>query len=209
MITDTSTSHGRAGFPRRRLVCDDCGKKSREVPAEKGHEGEAQVRRKLTPDGWTYVKNKDRCAACEKKRKEKPVTKTEKPEPNRQPTRADKRQIMEALKEFYDEDKQCYAGGETDATVAELVGDHIMPGWVAQVREEFFGPEGNEEIDNLREEAARLAENMSRKAQEVDTKTKEAIAGLRDLNEMRGDLDGLRKRIEKLKCAVGPKAAHV
>ncbi|MBS8228178.1 hypothetical protein [Vannielia litorea] len=209
MISDTSES-SRSGFPKRRVVCDDCGATSDLVAAEKTASGEAQARRKVAAEGWTYVKHKDRCASCEAQRKEKPVnSKSETPPPNRQPTRADKRQIMSALSEFYDEDAQRYSGGETDTTMAQLIGDGILPGWVAQVREEFFGPAGNEEIASLVEESAQLAATMEAKARSVDGQIREAIASLRDLNKMRGDLDKMRARIEKLRVAIGPKAMAV
>ena len=41
--------------------------------------------------------------------------------------------------------------------VADQLGDGIMPGWVSDLREDFFGPIGNEEIDALRVELAAAA----------------------------------------------------
>jgi len=50
---------------------------------------------------------------------------------------------MAQLEIDYDADRKCYCGAATDKTIAA---DLKLPwAWVAQIRDEFFGPEGNEE----------------------------------------------------------------
>lgn len=62
----------------------------------------------------------------------------------REPTRAQKRAITQLLEDVYDVDRGCYTKAETDKTVANVLGDGILFGWVAQIREDMFGPDGNE-----------------------------------------------------------------
>lgn len=66
----------------------------------------------------------------------------------RQPTRDQKRLIVAALEESYDTKNQRYKGTETDKGIADMLEDGIMAGWVAAVREDMFGPDGNEELGN-------------------------------------------------------------
>ena len=66
-------------------------------------------------------------------------------EPNRQPSREQKRDIMLMLQDVYSIDKQCYTKSETDKTVADALEDGIMWGWVKAIREDMFGPDGNED----------------------------------------------------------------
>ena len=55
----------------------------------------------------------------------------------RQPTVADRRLIMEELEAHYDIKECCYAGAESDATLAQRLD---MPrAWVADIRAQFFG----------------------------------------------------------------------
>lgn len=65
-----------------------------------------------------------------------------------QPSREIKRAIMDLLKDCYDVPQARYRRGDTDDTIADVVG--ARPAWVAELREEFFGTlGGNEEIDTL------------------------------------------------------------
>ena len=64
--------------------------------------------------------------------------------------------IIEALFAAYDRKAKRYTGQETDTTVAEVVGNGCLPGWVAKVRSEKFGPAGNEEAARLRQDIADL-----------------------------------------------------
>jgi len=77
--------------------------------------------------------------------------KTDKPaEPPREMTRADRRVIFAKLEETYGNDS--YKPGWTDQKLAGDLGTQVA--WVAQVREENFGPTGsNPQIDALLAEA--------------------------------------------------------
>lgn len=60
------------------------------------------------------------------------------------PTPKQAYEIFEMLQVVYDRKNQRYQKAETDQTVAAALGIERW-GWVTQVREQFFGPSGNEE----------------------------------------------------------------
>jgi len=70
-----------------------------------------------------------------------------------------------------------------------------MPGWVAAIREEKFGPAGNEEIEAIR----RAISDLKR---DTDTDIAVMIKG-RDEK-----VAALNKRIDAVCAAVGPRAAR-
>lgn len=115
------------GVPRAAAVCDEC---PREEPFacgyENGQPNEGQVKTKAEKQGWSFVKNTTRCPACE---------------PSRRVTPQERRQIVVMLNDVYDDDAQCYSGAETDDSVADVLG--VMPGWVAEIRADMFGPAGH------------------------------------------------------------------
>lgn len=104
------------------------------------------VIQQLSKQGWKIYQKEVVCETClEKRVKEKKLNnKKSTVEPIRQPTRNQKREIMLLLQDVYDVDKQHYKQAETDHTVAETLGDGILWGWVSQIREDVFGPDGNE-----------------------------------------------------------------
>lgn len=63
-------------------------------------------------------------------------------EPPRVSSVAERRRIMDALEEHYDQDAQRYRAAFTDAAVAEKV--KLPRAWVSDLRELMFGPEANE-----------------------------------------------------------------
>lgn len=104
----------------------------------------------------------------------------------RRPTPKQERLIMLALENAYDDKAQRYKGKATDKTIADELADGIMFGWVAEIRERYFGPSGgNEEIEAIRADIAAL------KA-ECDAK-----------------VAALNKRIDAMAAAVGPRARAV
>lgn len=185
-------------------TCDVCGAHD-SVPASHRatrafHRGGApilhlqnveQATQKLRRKGWALVRNKLHCPECEAKRKS-----TEEPEmaevtmkstsvitPLRQPTIEQRRQIVEMLVIAYDGAAQRYKGKDTDKTVAEALGGGVMPGWVAEIREQNFGPAGgNEEIEAIRAEIATLEKYTAEK------------------------LASISKRIDAVCAAIGPRA---
>lgn len=212
--------HGKVGVPRARAVCDDCGREevaTCDYEHKAGHQwvpNEGQMIRKMTGQGWAMVKGKLRCPGCEAKRKMNTKPEVElKPEstvtPLRQPTREQKRQIMSLLEVAYDTDAGRYKGTDTDNTIAETIGAGVMPGWVAEVREEFFGPDGgNGEMDALLAEmrAWVKARETERHNAKVHLETAESI--LRTVDDKIVEVAGFAKRVEAIQKAVGPKAAR-
>jgi rubredoxin len=130
-------------------------------------------------------------------------------EPLRQPTVAQRRAIRDLLDTVYDEPGQRYTAGETDFTVAAALEGGIMPGWVAEVREAFYGPAGNADLEKLIDAMATLEAK--------------AAADGRELAALGGDLDrlqrahaatqnsiaDLRTQVARLKAALGPKGARL
>jgi excisionase family DNA binding protein len=125
----------------------------------------------------------------------------------RQPTREEKRQIIGMLDAAYDTAAGRYVGGETDKTIAESLGGGVMPGWVAEIREELFGPEGgNDELAALVAEHAAALVRLAAWSNDFGAQ-REAFARLeRDGAAIATLLRDLGPRIEKLKRAIGPKA---
>lgn len=161
------------GFTAATCKCDICGEEARERAkmkfnvhgADKREMDEAQVLKKLQSKGWSYVKRVLRCPTCEAARKGKePVTMIENAMTEAlkpviaalEPTREQKRQIMSLLDSVYDKERERYSGRETDASVAEALGKEFKVDWVSQIREEFFGADGNN--GELTEIAAEIAE---------------------------------------------------
>ena len=92
------------------------------------------------------------------------------------PTREQKLSIIGLLQDVYDTEKQRYKGNDTDQAVAECL-DITRWGWVSEIREEFFGPDGNQE-DQISEKLVVLHKElnswMAKADKEVES-AKEAI----------------------------------
>jgi hypothetical protein len=214
-------------------VCDICDH-SEVVRAdyEKTHAGfkvnEGQVVFRLTQNNWSYIKGVLRCPECEAKRRgDQPIKNKEEPimtqandnvvaitpaatEELRQPSREQKRQIISLLTEVYDTSAGRYTGGETDKTVAEAIGNGVMFGWVAQIRDELFGPEGgNEELETLDADFKEWTEEAADVAKSCHDDIQKALASLREYNKLRDKIGALSTRIEALKTAIGPRARNV
>ncbi len=195
---------------------------------------EGQVVKKLTQRGWSYVRKKLRCPSCEEKRRAYEQEKSkhtlanrkwevggenylapnevimgENVTPIRKPTREQKREIIAMLDMAYDVAAGRYRGKDTDATIAENLSGGIMPGWVAEIREDLYGPDGgNDEIEKVIADLAAWREEMAKMAQDMHNTIAETGKALRDFNEGRGKAEEFLKRIEAIKAAVGPKAAR-
>lgn len=156
-------------------TCDECGITSSVPASHSHHRGFArggapimvlnnpeQSLSKLRRQGWALVKNRLYCPDCEATRKlrepkpQEPIMAIKSETvvtPLRQPTLEQRRQIVEFLVLAYDGKAQRYTGSYTDKTCAEEIGGGVMPGWVAEIREQNFGPAGgNEEIEAIRAE---------------------------------------------------------
>lgn len=170
------------GVQRANAACDLCGRT--EVVAAANHTtrsgkttvDEGQVVRKLSARGWGMVKGSLHCPSCEAKRKAyapkpqpEPILEPEAKEPAvtatieakepglRRPTPAQKRQIIGLLEDAYDDDAKRYRNpSDTDKVIAETIGGGCMWGWVAEIREELFGPDTrNAELEAVRAEVKR------------------------------------------------------
>jgi hypothetical protein len=117
----------------------------------------------------------------------------------RQPSRDQKRLIVAALEDAYDTKNQRYKGTETDKGIADMLEDGIMAGWVAAVREDMFGPDGNEELGNL---AAEVKTWMS----DVDKVLAVVGEEIIFLQAARAEVKKYQDRLNKVIAAIGPKA---
>lgn len=184
------------------------------------HPDMGQVHKKAVGKGWSVVKGKLHCQTCTAKHKaakaipkwlmdaeliaettqEATMTKTEaKPEtasvtPIRKPTPKQERLIILALEDAYDDTEKRYRGAATDKTLADDLGDGIMFGWVAEVRERLFGPSGgNEEIEAIRAE-------IDKAKRDCEAKIKAAS------DDLASRTAALSKRLDAVCAAVGPRA---
>lgn len=203
-----------------KVVCDDCGRNetvscgytrvnAKGTWAHNGKNGtvtapiESQARANAIKLGWAYVKNKLRCGACEAKRKAnnmavKNVTKLKpKQDAPREPTKRQRIDIFTMLAEVYDIDAGHYMQGDTDDTVANVLG--VMPGWVAEIREAEFGPDGgNEDIEELRAK-------LDNWAFQIDDALKTFTAVKRVIDRLEASGKTMSGDLDKIKKAVGPR----
>lgn len=194
------------------IICDDC---LREEVISCGYEGDhkvgfqpsaKQANRAAMRLGWHVAGGKMACQACNAKRraasaaqmaaakitqtKEEPMTgktleKAIVDLPLRKPTPKQERLIILALEDAYDDQAKRYKGTDTDKTIAADLGDGILFGWVAEIRERLFGPSGgNEEIDAIRAEIDAIRADFENR------------------------LSATSKRLDAVVAAVGPKAAR-
>ena len=191
-LSRTKTTPAKA-----RVTCDQC---SSEHTFTCDHGNEGQANRRLTAAGWKLAKKKTICSVCaasvkEEKTLAEPVIPTT--AAPTEPTRMQKRQIMDALEDAYDLNKGRYVGGETDETLAKALG--ILPGWVAKLREEFFGPDGgNEDIDVLLTECADSVAKLQKLLKDAEALDAQVRVAIREVQATQTKLDAIKK-------AVGPR----
>lgn len=206
------------GMPIAKCTCDDC-KFEKVIRCDQAERyrgnpkvtvNEAQAITKLTADGWTFIKKVLRCPKCEASRKEKNVSKEPtvfnitppQVTPLRQPTREQKRLIVAALEDAYDTPKLRYKGTETDKGIAEMLKDGIMPGWVSAVREDMFGPDGNEEMTDL-------AKEMEDWTLKIDAQMSIINDMLASIETTRAEVRLYQDRLARIIVAIGPKAEKI
>lgn len=209
------------GVSRANAICDDCGRG--EVVAcdyTRGSSGdwrpnEGQIAKKLIGQGWAVVKGALRCPACEAKRKienrqeiamkASNVTVA----PIREPSREENRQIISLLDVAYDLEAQRYKGTDTDQTVAAAIGGGVMPGWVANIRERIYGPDGgNSEMDALLAEMRAWVADREREKHDARVHIEAAEKTLRECDAKIAEVAAFSKRLEAIRTAVGPKAVR-
>lgn len=123
------------------------------------------------------------------------VSTKQKSEPNRSPSREQRREINELLRDTYDTENKRYRGNETDDTLAALL--EVMPGWVAEIREDFYGPVGSNE-------------DMAALKIEVETLIKQSAGYLEECTKAKAVLEqqiiaakDLHTRLARIEAAVG------
>jgi|GEM_PF-955431 len=202
----------KGGAPHATAWCDAPDCRRSETVACAYHRGgsghaipdQAQIHTKLTRQGWAFFKGKLRCPSCEAKRKAQgavTVKKTiSKVSEIRKPTKEQKREIIQMLDVAYDTKAERYKGHDTDKAVAESLGSGVMPGWVAEIREDLFGPDGgNSEIENLAADIDKMSAEFDRECREF-----QALMTTR-IRQKQGEF---QKRIDAIKKSVGPRAAR-
>jgi rubredoxin len=211
------------GVSRAKASCDECSR-SEVVPANHGSEksgkyniNEGQVKRKLCAQGWSDVKGKLRCPSCEAKRKisnHKEANMATKQEPKsasvvpmREPTKEQKREIVAMLQITYDTDAGRYKSGDTDKTVAEAIGGGVMWGWVAEIRDDLFGPDGtNDDVAKLLDEVAAIRDANTKDAKNLRIHLEEAEGIMRMMTERTSTIADMEKRCSAIVNNFGPKA---
>ena len=190
------------GQPRVCATCDDCGREETvaAIHGKSGGDGFGQAAQKLQKMGWSYLHRHLRCPNCEAKRKVVPMKKAEEPQ---DPTKKQRLEIISMLMEVYDLEKECYLNGDTDTTVANVL--DVRPGWVSQIREAEFGPDGgNEDIESLKSSLAELEREIKGDAQAIRSVVDKAGQSLEKAEKRLAQVSAMRLELDKIRKAVGP-----
>lgn len=105
----------------------------------------------------------------------------------REPTREDKRKIVDRLDRVYAVGEDRYTKNHSDETVAKFL--DVPPAWVAQLRDDLYGPDVNE----VATQRAAAIDKVEADAQAIEDR----ILKLSD------DVDALKREVRRLK-GVGP-----
>ncbi len=95
------------------------------------------------------------------------------------PTREQKLSIIGLLQDVYDIEKQRYKGKDTDQAVAECL-DITRWGWVSEIREEFFGPDGNQD-EQISEKLIVLHKELQSLMAKADKEVDSAIEAIKTM----------------------------
>ena len=178
----------------------------------------SKVAEKFRQNGWLigHNENHDKCPACQvkpaKPRKEQPVAQNNPdpakptphveaapdrvvqlvppaPEPPRQPTREDRRLIVDELDRTYDLTNMRYPGKLDDAALAARL--DVPRAWVAELREQLYGPEANEA--QAQREAAYI--DLTTRLDKAEADLEAALTKFsNDIGVIRGDLGSLKAK---------------
>lgn len=193
----TRDMHGQS---EATVTCDSCGITTKLRAKHETRRGVAslpgQTFRKLQAMGWSASAAKQTCPTCmAAKRKTEPKeikpmnanTVPPKPEPAPEPTREQAREIMLILTDVYDTAAQRYKGVETDKTVASFLGVERW-GWVSQIREKFFGPDGNEANERMIAEIKDKIRECDALGAQLHDQHDALLKNLRAFNELKAEL---------------------
>ena len=106
-------------------------------------------------------------------------------EPPRQPTLADNRRIRDALDELYDEGAGHYRGAANDKAVAEKL--NVPTAWVANVRENFYGPERSEASERASAEIAAIWKKMEETTQQINEVSEKFVNDIARLESVQAE----------------------
>ncbi|MFQ6553410.1 hypothetical protein AAD018_013820 [Aestuariibius insulae] len=195
------------GSNKAKARCDSCGKevtfscRHEKTEGGKRSPNQADALAKLIGLGWTDADGALQCDECSMARaaKDAAIAKVAKGD-IRQPTRAERREIADLLSEVYDVDAERYKGSDTDDSIAEVIG--VMPGWVAAIREDMFGPSGeNEDMVCLEAQLADFRKQADERLLMVEAAT----------DALRKSVDqaaSMSEQLRRIKAAVGQRISR-
>lgn len=177
------------------LTCDTCGDKLK-VAAVLGHTPDHVVNihsvfQKAKKQGWEPSSKKVLCEICSATKREKTMTMKDE---IRQPTKDQKREILGMLDAAYNVKAQRYNGSETDQSVAAALGNGIMWGWVSALREEFYGPDGNEDVELILKDVAEWRLRVDAELENVRATVGELDKAKGEIAKLVGKLNALVKK---------------
>jgi len=188
-------SYRQHGAEKALCTCDACHKEQAIIGARHGAGRKPAIKNmqtvynQLRKSGWLVKGKVITCVSCAQTVKEE--CEVENKQDLRQPTRKQKRDIMGLLEDVYDTEAERYRGKESDKSVAETLGDGILWGWVANIREEYFGPDGNEANTIAVKEIQEWIDSSQMVITEFSQRAKEYA-------QMLKELDTIKKQGEKL-----------
>jgi uncharacterized Zn finger protein (UPF0148 family) len=188
------------GVPRAKGKCDECSREEiLSCDYVRGNSGswtpnEGQMHAKLVGHGWELFKGALLCPKCKAERKVVKMNPASAPkeaeaEAPPEPTRPQKRAIMDLLEEVYDTKSECYRRGDTDDTIAAVL--EVRPGWVSKLREEFFGPAGNEDMGKLQDDLNALSDMLTAAVRQATDDLGKLRSGLGEVEKMQARLSGI------------------
>uniref|UniRef100_UPI0035B47F0D hypothetical protein n=1 Tax=Paenirhodobacter enshiensis TaxID=1105367 RepID=UPI0035B47F0D len=146
----------RAGVQRGQAVCDCCGRAQivtcgfvRGAITGGRMPDAARVREVAAGRGWATIRNRLLCPGCLASRRAAvhpaPVAGPAPEQPRAELTECQRREILDTLAIYYDRRARRYIGSMTDKAIAADLGGGCLAGWVAELRERYFGPAGGRE----------------------------------------------------------------
>lgn len=190
-VSITKVKRGDAWKAAQAIRCHRCRAARHVIKKERFKSADA-IRNMACNAGWKFMKNgKHICPSCLRK------DAVQMPDGEaREMTPAEKRKIFRELDANWDEANLRYIDGATDATIAEALS--VPRAWVANIRDEDFGPAGtNEEMERVQTAIA----NLRHEAKSAKDQAMDAAAACEDVQ---AECDALKKRFAALAASFGP-----
>lgn len=169
------------GATRAHDVCPDCVKEAAEAKKR-----ELEKRNKFTPPQPPEQPHSAQVINLAPKKEEAMKAAENVTTMPRQPTREDKRLIILEIENHYLGPDKGYTAGTTDETVAK--GLNVPVKWVADLREDFFGPMINPEIAKLTADVQAMLATL----EEHERSSRDLRAKVMDLKERLAKASGVR-----------------